>query len=225
MDPDVRKLLTLCNSPCIPKGATPEQAQHIKDLINKFGLPDNDPGLKEYLYLHRDDLTKALNDIDSASDITELQARMRHLTDANMPVTLNGAPDYPHEGPQATRLARLEGGGEFEFLGNSSQGVEGYFTPTGSTTRIPVSLKDFSGTGKMRNLIAKINQNANNILPADAGQTVLHAAVPQFKADDMIDFIKNGPVKNMPNEGKFQKLIFDCEDGVVVVDASGVRLR
>jgi hypothetical protein len=81
------------------------------------------------------------------------------------------------------------------------------------------------GAGRMPNLIGRINKNANNILPADAGKTVLHAAVPQFKANDMITFINNGPVKNMPNEGKFQKLIFDCEDGVVVVDRSGVQVR
>ncbi|NES73009.1 MAG: hypothetical protein F6K24_51330 [Okeania sp. SIO2D1] len=42
---------------------------------------------------------------------------------------------------------------------------------------------------------------------------------------ETIDFIKDGPIASMPNEGKFQKLLFDCEDGVVVVDTSGVRLR
>jgi F0F1-type ATP synthase membrane subunit b/b' len=140
-------------------------------------------------------------------------------------VTIRGTPDKPHELAQANRFGQVEGGGEFEFLGNSSQGVEGYFTPTGSTTRIPVSFKDFSDTGRMPNLIGKINKNANRILPADAGKTVLHAAVPQFKADEMIDFIQNGPIINMPNEAKFERLIFDCKDGVVVVDASGVRLR
>lgn len=139
-------------------------------------------------------------------------------------VTITGTPDYPHEGTQGTRFASLEGGGNLRFLGDSSQGIEGYFTPNGSTTPIPFSLKNFSDTGRMTNLISRINRNADKILPADAGKTILHASVPQFNADDMIEFIENGPIRRMATEGKFQKLLFDCENRVViVVDSSGVR--
>jgi hypothetical protein len=228
MDPDVRKLLTLCNSPCIPKGATPEQAQHIKDLINKFGLPDNDPGLKEYLYLHRDDLTTALNDIDSAADITELQARMRRLTDVNMPVNIKGTPDATHEAAQATRFGQLEGGGEFEFLSNYSEGIEGYFTPKGSTERIPVSLKNMPNVKSIKGAFREMRQNVPHVIKAGgANKTLLFTSLPQYTTDDVLNFLASSKPNVLPQPaGVFKEIIIDCSDGVVVIDAAGLaKLR
>jgi hypothetical protein len=63
MDPDVRKVLTLCNSPCIPPKATTAQAERIKGLLSKSGLPGNHPGLKKYFHSAKD-LDAAISKID-----------------------------------------------------------------------------------------------------------------------------------------------------------------
>ena len=73
---------------------------------------------------------------------------------------LKGTPDVLHEGPQAARFGDLQGGGEFEFYGKASQGVEGVFRPTGQPgVEIPVSLKSFSEVGKLGNLLNRIGKN------------------------------------------------------------------
>jgi len=144
----------------------------------------------------------------------------------NCNVTLKGAASAAHEPAQAIRFGQLEGGGEFAFLGNSSQGIEGFFTAKGSAERIPVSLKDFSGTGNLRNIIGRINKNANNIAAVgQAGKTVLFADLPQFTVNEVRTFVENGPLLRTPTEGVFQRLIFACKDGTVEVYAGGVVIK
>jgi hypothetical protein len=63
MDPDVRKVLTLCNSPCIPSGATAEQANRIKAFLSKSSLSGDNPGLKKYFH-DAADLDAAIDKID-----------------------------------------------------------------------------------------------------------------------------------------------------------------
>ena len=63
MDPDVRKVLTLCNSPCIPSGATAVQGDRIKAFLSSSGLPGDHPGLKKYFH-DAADLDAAINKID-----------------------------------------------------------------------------------------------------------------------------------------------------------------
>jgi hypothetical protein len=84
MNPSVRSMLTLCKSPCIPPGADPSQAKRILDLIDKHKLPIDDPVLKEYLHLHggsTGSLTKALDDLDGATDVADLHKRITSITD------------------------------------------------------------------------------------------------------------------------------------------------
>ncbi|MGE0711197.1 MAG: Ig-like domain-containing protein [Planctomycetota bacterium] len=137
----------------------------------------------------------------------------------------SGAPDAAHEGAQAIRFGMEEGGGQFRFSGGSRQGVEGVFQPEAGGA-FPVSLKDFRGTGRMSNLIGRINANANQILAAgDAGNVVLHAYVPQFSAAELAAFIRGGPIGRMAGEGVFSRLRFDAADGIVEVTAAGVKIR
>jgi hypothetical protein len=124
----------------------------------------------------------------------------------------------------AQRLGELRGGGTFEFLGNSSQGIEGFFTPLSGQGRTPVSLKDFSGTGRMANLIGRINVNARQVSAAGhAGPTVLYAKTPQFSVLQLADFARKGPLGRMGTEGTFSQIIFECSDGQVTIDATGVH--
>jgi hypothetical protein len=140
-------------------------------------------------------------------------------------VVIEGTADAAHEAAQATRFGRAEGGGTFRFLGNSSQGIEGFFRRLGQTLDIPVSLKDFTGTGRLRNIIGRINVNAAQVTSAGhAGRTVLHARVAAT-AEEMMAFARSGPLARMPQEGVFQRMIFECSDGIVEVSATGIVRR
>ncbi|MES2639531.1 MAG: hypothetical protein V4850_08595 [Myxococcota bacterium] len=142
------------------------------------------------------------------------------------PVVLEGAADFPHESAQATRFAQAEGGGKVRFLGGSSQGIEGYFTPPGSTVEIPISLKDFSATGKLRNILGRINANAAQVKAAGhAGPTVLHVRMSNTTVAELEAFIAGGPIGRMGTEGVFSRLIFEGSDGIVDVTAAGVKRR
>ena len=140
-------------------------------------------------------------------------------------VVVRGTPDYQHELDQIVEFMHHEGGGgRFDFLGRSSQGIEGFFIPPGTTRRVPISLKGFQITGKLRNLLRRINDNADNVRRAGhAGDAVLFAQV-DFTANEVAAFARNGPIANMPSEGVFSQLIFQATDGFVVVTADGVTI-
>lgn len=140
-------------------------------------------------------------------------------------VVIEGAADAAHETAQATRFASAEGGGRFRFLGNVSEGIEGFFRRTGASQEIPVSLKDFTATGKIRNILGRINKNAAHVVSAGhGGRTVLHARV-SATVDEMVAFVEGGPLSRMPAEGTFQRMIFECTDGIVEVTVAGVVRR
>jgi hypothetical protein len=130
-----------------------------------------------------------------------------------------------HELAQATRFARAEGGGHFRFPEKLSQGIDGFFTPKGTTRKIPVSLKDFTGTNNIRNIIGRINVNSRMVEAAGHhGSAILHARV-KATAREMAAFAKGGPLAKIPSEGVFQRLIFECSDGIVEVTTSRIIRR
>jgi uncharacterized protein YukE len=143
--------------------------------------------------------------------------------DGSGKVILAGSFASPEEEQQASRFTQRMGGGEFEGLG-LQQGIDGIYTPEGSDEEIPVSLKDWSGTGKKRYMIGNINRNAAEIQEAGFKGAILDVDVPQWTSADMQNFVQNGPIKNMPSEGVYKSLIFNCSDGTVIVDANGVRI-
>ena len=141
-------------------------------------------------------------------------------------ISVEGTPDTPEELPQSIRLAELEGGGTIKFLDGIPQGIEGYFVPSGGTIGKPFSLKNFSKTGKLRNIIGRINDNKDNIQKVGITDPVLlRIEMTQFSAAEIKNFVDNGPIKNMPLEGVFEKIYFDASDGTVVVDSTGTYLR
>jgi hypothetical protein len=226
MDPRARNLLTKCSSPCIPVGANAEEGKAILELINKHGLADDDPILKEYLYLHRGDLAKALDDIKDATDKADLHSRIQKIFDTNLPMTVTGTAAAPHEVAQINRFGRLEGGGSFEFLGNSSQGIEGFFTPKGSTARVPVSLKSLDSSGSVKGVFRELRSNAKAVQGAGHTRAIFYAEPTQFTTKEIMDFLAVNKPNVLPSgqpdlAGVFDRVILSCKDGIVVIDAAG----
>ncbi|MEL6442458.1 MAG: hypothetical protein AAFQ80_24845 [Cyanobacteria bacterium J06621_8] len=105
-------------------------------------------------------------------------------------VKIIGSPDTPAELPQGINLGLLEGGGTIEFLGIKSQGIEGFFTPAGSTEAKPFSLKAANDVGRKANLINIINENGKQIRRAGITDLVLlRIEVNQFGTEELRDFI------------------------------------
>ncbi len=141
-------------------------------------------------------------------------------------VIVEGDADFEAEIPQAVRLGELEGGGTVRFLGGNSQGIEGYFIPSGEIREKPFSLKNASNVGRKTNLIQIINDNGIQIQRAGiTDPTLLRIEVKQFGAEEIKNFVDNGPIKNIPLEGIFEKIYFDTADGTVVVDSTGTSIR
>ncbi|SFW12335.1 eCIS core domain-containing protein [Chitinophaga sancti] len=79
MDPDVRRALTFCNSPCIPVNISPENLTKVHNLINRLNLSADDRALREYLHMFRDnqaDLSNAIDALNGVTNGTELQQFM-----------------------------------------------------------------------------------------------------------------------------------------------------
>jgi hypothetical protein len=81
--------------------------------------------------------------------------------------TISGTVDHPHEAAQAKRFGDLHGGGTVSF-GNSTPGIEGYFNKSGTDIKVPFSLKDLSGAGKIKNVFREIKSNAKQIQKHEA---------------------------------------------------------
>ncbi len=76
MDPEVRRALTLCKSPCIPD-PPPSAADvaRIKGVMTKHGIPDDDFRLREYLHRNRPPkTTKAVDELEKVKNAAELTA-------------------------------------------------------------------------------------------------------------------------------------------------------
>jgi HNH/Endo VII superfamily toxin with a SHH signature/Domain of unknown function (DUF4157) len=77
MDPDVRRALTLCESPCIPDRPRPtdKEIAQIKDAMNRLGIPAEDLRLREYLHRNRGPKLKAaVEELAKVKNATELTA-------------------------------------------------------------------------------------------------------------------------------------------------------
>lgn len=74
------------------------------------------------------------------------------------------------------------------------------------------------------NILTRINENAKKIVEQGyGGNVIFHARLDASLSGEVRKFILNGAIKNMPNEGVFSKLIFQCKDGVIYVTKSGIR--
>ncbi len=69
MDPDIRRLLTYCNSPCIPIGVSQDNIALIGQLKQRLGIPPDHIGLREYLHMSFDNNTTLRNAIRALDDI------------------------------------------------------------------------------------------------------------------------------------------------------------
>ncbi len=76
MDPEIRSVLTYCNTPCIPVGISPENVTSIGELMHRLRIPSNHRGLREYLHIFRSsdsDLARAIRALDSINTLGELE--------------------------------------------------------------------------------------------------------------------------------------------------------
>jgi hypothetical protein len=123
MDPGVRKLLTNCTQApagavrvgravraepadgpviqraCIPPGAGPAQTKRISDMLTKFKLPADDPGLNGYFRRHAAQLDEAIEHLEDAKSLRDLRTRLAAASD-DLPVRTgfeasNAAPPAP----------------------------------------------------------------------------------------------------------------------------------
>jgi hypothetical protein len=81
MDSEVRDLLTLCESPCIPESATSAQAARIKKLLGKLQVTEGTEAfqyLREYLHnpKNRANLDPVIKELEGLSSKADLQARI-----------------------------------------------------------------------------------------------------------------------------------------------------
>lgn len=138
---------------------------------------------------------------------------------------IKGTPDFPHEGPQAQRPGELQGGGEFEFHGHSSQGVEGVFRPSGQAgVEIPTSLKKFHDVDSMLSMMKEIRRNSNQAQAAGVANGLFYGEPTKFTAQQLVEFAQNGPLsKAIIKDGAFSKIILKGSDGVVEITATGVK--
>src|SRR5207244_12514281 len=79
MDPDVRRALTYCSTPCIPVNVHewPEVLAQIKNLQQQLKTPPEHRGWREYLHIYRNDrqeLSKAIKALDSINNLNEFEA-------------------------------------------------------------------------------------------------------------------------------------------------------
>lgn len=129
-----------------------------------------------------------------------------------------GRPDAIHEMAQANRMGRSEGGGgRIEWLGNNSQGVEGFWHPPGGGRAIPFSLKDMSTVGRKANMVKRISRNAKKAEAMGHENGVLFVTVRQWKVAEVRAFVEGGPAARIPSEGVFSRIVFECADGVFAI--------
>lgn len=132
----------------------------------------------------------------------------------------DGKPDVGHEWAQSNRMGRSEGGGgRVEWFGDNSKGVEGLWHPRGGGEPIPFSLKDFSATGRLANIVKRISRNASKAEAAGHRGGVLYVTVRQWRVAEVKAFVEGGPVARVPSEGVFTRIIFECGDGTFAIGA------
>jgi predicted secreted Zn-dependent protease len=218
-----------CNSPC-------------EILREKFAqtLAENENLAKELLELENRAKTASIEVLtgseqgkrlaeqvkqDAAVLTNKLRAVDKSSIARSTEVTIKGSSDVAHELPQAKRFGQLEGGGEFEFLGNSSEGIEGYFTPKGSTNKIPVSFKNMPDVQSIKNAFREIRQNVPHVIKSGAKDSVLFTSLPKYKAEDVLKFVADSKPNVLPAAGVFKKVVIDCADGVVTINAAGIASK
>ena len=78
MNPIVRRIMTRCGSPCIPReGFNSAQAGQILDAVTRLGVEDDMIGLmQEYFHARRDVIQAAIDDISTAKNLEDLKSLM-----------------------------------------------------------------------------------------------------------------------------------------------------
>ncbi|PSB19175.1 hypothetical protein C7B65_12940 [Phormidesmis priestleyi ULC007] len=173
-----------------------------------------------------DDLATLLRRPGMTQDLLVNLLTKESLTISEIRSTIvKGVPAETHELPEAIRFGALEGGGEFEFFGNS-QGVEGVFRPTNKQgVETPVSLKSFHDVSSLGSLPREIRRNSNQAQAVGIENAIFYGEPIQFNTNQLADFATNGPIyQQIVQDGAFSKIILKGSDGIVEITRSGVRI-
>jgi hypothetical protein len=71
----------------------------------------------------------------------------------------------------------------------------------------------------------EMRQNVPHVIKAGANDAVLFTSLPKYKTDDVLLFLANNKPNVLPQTGVFKKIMIDCSDGVVVIDAAGIATK
>jgi hypothetical protein len=134
MDPDVRRALTYCATPCIPPNVSPENLVQIKQVIQRLKLPSEHRGLREYLHIYRNnqqEMSDALKALDSVANLKEFEAlldnRLIALIKETHGVTVRKGADGLWEYPRADgSVIREFEVGKHSFL-TDNRGTDSFF--------------------------------------------------------------------------------------------------
>jgi hypothetical protein len=163
------------------------------------------------------------------------QVPWRRSWDHDKPVTVRKPTGKPlaalaHEHHQAYRLGDILGGAHIELHENTGAargrevGWDGTMLRNGRT--VPIALRGFPQTESLHRLKRAIGLNAQTIvrhrLPSPG---VFFGEARQFDAQDVAAYIRGGPMLHWPRTSPFEQLVFDCADGTVILDATGVVVR
>jgi hypothetical protein len=189
----------------------------IKSIVN---------GVEKVLSEAEADALKAETGASTIEEaVAKANEKIAEVTKNGVNVTITGTADALHEEEQARRLGEILGGGEFQFFGNSSQGVEGMFHPTGGANGVPFSMKLFHDSDSLLSILREIRRNSNAILSAGSKGAIFYGEPTRFTVAQLAEFAKNGPLlKNIIHDGAFIKIILKGSDGVIEITVNGIRV-
>lgn len=97
MDPNVRRLLTYCASPCIPKDISPGNMAKVAELQARLGPVGDDRALREYLHMYRSNQTKMSDALDKLKNINTKAELQKFMDNSLIEMMKDLHPDWKIE--------------------------------------------------------------------------------------------------------------------------------
>lgn len=120
-----------------------------------------------------------------------------------------------HEFKQAQEIVDFKGG---EFKGQKVKDMPGI---DGHLDGKPVSLKEYTGESPA-GVLKHASKAEDQILKAGLKDVDVYVNAKKLNSDQMIDFIKNGPLKDIPNQGLVDKIYIQVSDGWIEIGAENI---
>jgi hypothetical protein len=160
----------------------------------------------------RDEVLATLQSTSKKGNLSTLAGRFK----GGRRAAVTGRPDNPHELVQAIDLTGRQGG-EVQFRGKQTRGIEGVYIPPGTTDEVPVSLKVFTSE-RPANVVSEIESNARMVSKEVGDGKALLFAYTRVKTAELLASVQNSLAVTPPMLGApttFQKVVIVCPDGVI----------